>query len=249
MAKNHGARQQKKLAKQKAKRSEKRTYLSERTSTDPTIRFREAKRWPVVEALIPEQLWEDGIGQLILARREAEGQLIYGVYLVDVFCLGVKDAFWQAGSPGQFKELVEKINENSGQKLKPATPAALVKIIQGAVEFAKSFGFAPHSDYRHTAMLLSGIDPAACLEEYAFGKNGKPVYFQGPYESVAQATAIRQRIIAAGGDYTVMAPDLNTLLWSGFDDDPDFESLDEEGYVLEPEDDDEDKASSQLSLE
>ena len=50
MAKNHGAKQQKRVAKQKAKRSAKRTLLHRLTSKDPTIRLQQAEKWPVVEA-------------------------------------------------------------------------------------------------------------------------------------------------------------------------------------------------------
>ena len=74
------------------------------------------------------------------------------------------------------------------------TPESLVKIVKGAVDFAQSFGFPPHADYRHAAMLLAGIDPSTCQEEFTFGRDGKPFYIQGPNESSAQAAAIAQRI-------------------------------------------------------
>ena len=48
MAKKHGARQQKKVAKQKAKRAQKRSELMKRTSTDPMVRLRGAGGWPVM---------------------------------------------------------------------------------------------------------------------------------------------------------------------------------------------------------
>ena len=160
MVKKHTAGKQKKLAKQKARRSEKRSRLQQLNSKDPTVRLQRAEKWPIVHALVGAKLWQDGIGYLAIARQEAEGRLIFGVYLVDVYCLGVKNAFWSAGTPGDFKELIQKMGKT--QTMIPISPACLVKILEGAVEYARSFGFPPHPDYRHAAMLLAGIDPKAC---------------------------------------------------------------------------------------
>ena len=220
MAKDHGARQQKKVAKQKAKRSDKRTELSRRASNDPTVRLQRADKWPVVQSLIGANLWKEGIGYLAIARQEVGGQLVFGVYLVDVYCLGVKDAFWETGTLGDFKDIIGKMDKT--QKMCPISPACLAKIVTGAVEFALSFGFRPHPDFRHVAMLLEGIDPAACSQELPFGRDGKPYYIQGPYESFEKATAIMNRVREAGGHSLAV---LSV---------PDWEELDD----IEDEDDD-----------
>ena len=73
MAKKHGARQQKRVAKQKAKRAAKRQVVLGRTSRDPSIRLQRADKWPVVQALVGAQLWDEGIGYLVIARQDPEG--------------------------------------------------------------------------------------------------------------------------------------------------------------------------------
>ncbi len=228
MAKQHGARQQKKIAKQKAKRVAKRISLSQRNSTDPTIRLRQAAKWPVVQALAAVDLWNEGLGSLAIARQESEEGLVFAVFLVDAYCLGVKDAFWHAGTPGEFNKLLDRMEES--QKLHAITPACLVKIVQGAVAYAQSLGFRPHPDYRHAAKLLEGIDPATCTLEFTYGRNGKPYYIQGPNESHAEAEAIMGRIAAAGGHFMVGGP---VSEWEDSDDDiederDDFDELDED---------------------
>src|ERR1700733_4140676 len=109
MAKDHGARQQKRMAKQKAKRSAKRSLWSRLTSKDPTVRLRQVDKLPVVRALVGSRLWDDGIGYLAIARQESTGGVIFAVFLVDVFCLGVKNAFWRAGG---FDELVGHLEKS-----------------------------------------------------------------------------------------------------------------------------------------
>ena len=60
------------------------------------------------------------------------------------------------------------------------------------------FRLPTHPDYRHAATLLAGIDPSTCPEHFAFGREGKPFYIQGPHESPAQADAIMERIRMRG---------------------------------------------------
>lgn len=204
MAKSHGAKQQKRVAKQKAKRAERRSELLRRTSKDPTIRLRSAAKWPIVRAFTTKTLWSEGIGTVLIARQESAGNFVYGVYLVDTYCLGVKNAFWEAGSLADLNEVIEKIARS--QTLQEVTPEYLVKIVTGAVDYARSFGFAPHPDYRHAAALLAGIDPTTCDETFTFGRDGKPFYIQGPHESFEDAQAITDRIQAAGGHYVNVVP-------------------------------------------
>jgi hypothetical protein len=201
MAKQHGARQQKRAAKQKAKRSAKRSFLTRLTSKDPTVRLEQAARWPVLQAFVAEELWEQGKGYLAIVRQESAEQLVYAAFMVDVYCLGVKNAVWREGTRGSFQDLVRELGKV--QTVVPIAPACLVKIVEGAVEYARSFGFPPHPDYRHAALLLDGIDPSTCTKALAFGRDGKPFYIQGPDESFVQARAIARRVADAGGHYIV----------------------------------------------
>ena len=115
------------------------------------------------------------------------------------------------------------------QTMIPISPACLVKILEGAVEYARSFSFPPHPDYRHAAMLLAGIDPKACEHEYTFGLDGKPLYIQGPNESSAQASAIMQRIQESGGHFMIQASGVGPEELADFEGgDDEFDSLEEE---------------------
>jgi hypothetical protein len=201
MARQNEARRQKKIAKQKAKHQAKRSFLAQRSSADPTVRLQHAEKWPVVRALVAEELWDEGIGYLLIAREEPDGQLVFASFLVDVYCLGVKDAFWRPGTRKEFQELVRQMDEM--RTMVPIAPECLAKIVKGAVDYARPFGFSPHPDYHHASKLLEGIDPAACPETFEFGREGRPFYFRGPNESVAQAQAIATRVRAAGGDYII----------------------------------------------
>jgi hypothetical protein len=197
----HGAREQKRLAKKKAKRIAEKRALARRTSDNPAIRFRTADRWEIVDTLVPDDLWTQGIGQLVIARRTPAGEYAIGVFLLDVFCLGVKNAFWIVNTPSEYRALVEKLEECS--PMTKVAPEYFSKLVHCGADYGQSLGFPPHRDFRHARLLLEGIDPAHCSEEFDFGKNGKPFYFRGPNESLEQARAIGQRVQAAGGHYMI----------------------------------------------
>lgn len=62
-------------------------------------------------------------------------------------------------------------------------PACIVKLVKESVEYAKDLGLAPHKDYRKAQKLLGDVDPTECTMKFEFGRDGKPVYVAGPYDS------------------------------------------------------------------
>jgi hypothetical protein len=201
MSKQHGAREQKRLAKQKAKREARRRQVARGDSPDPTIRLKAADRWPIVASLVPENLWDLGLGNLVIARKAPDGQLACAVFLVDVYCLGVKNALWTILGQSEFHALCRKLDDEG--RLAQVTPEHFAKLVYCAADFGQSLGFPQHRDFRHAQRLLAGIDPSQCPDEFEFGKDGRPLYIRGPRETVDEARTIVARVQALGGEYVV----------------------------------------------
>ncbi len=201
MSNRHGVRQQKRLAKQKSKRQSKHRKLAALSSPDPDIRLKSAEHWPVIACWVPGNLREAGLGQLLIARRMPDGQLACAMFLVDVFCLGIKNALWTIVAPGRLSVLRRDL-EGHGP-IDEVTPEHFAKLIYRAADYGQSLGFAPHRDFRHAQRLLAGIDPSLCPDEFEFGRDGQPLYIRGPFESVEESQIIAARVQALGGDYIV----------------------------------------------
>lgn len=196
------ARRQKQLAKKKAKRQEKRTLLTRETSKDPTVRFVGIADWPVHEARMSGNLWASGVGYIIVARNMPSGEIAMGVYLVDVFCLGVKKTFYQIMSRRVYVDYIKNMSRDLGTEV--ISPEYAAKVVTRAVAYAESLGFVPDAEYRRSKLVLGGIDPAACPDEMTFGKDGKPLYIRGPNESMGRAERIAQKVQQAGGDFVLL---------------------------------------------
>ena len=54
-------------------------------------------------------LFERGIGNVLMSRQLPDGDVVYGGFLVDPWCLGVKNALLRACSEARYKDFVEGI--------------------------------------------------------------------------------------------------------------------------------------------
>jgi hypothetical protein len=149
--------------------------------------------------------WEGmGLAHLLVARIRADGDTDFAVFLVDLFCLGVKDVYFEAGvAESDLKEFVEeRLPEDCRERLHPACAK---KLIEGAAHYAQSLGFAPHRDFRKGRKVLSGLDATLCPRDFTFGREGRPCYIRGPDDSderVNRVLAILEaRCGADGFDY------------------------------------------------
>jgi hypothetical protein len=149
---------------------------------------------PMHECLVPSMLFEAGIGSLLASRKTATGEYATAIFLTDVHCLGVKDAFFRVVDQEDYEGTIKLgLHASQGEgTYNDVHPSCFKKLILEAVRYAGGLGFPPHKDYQRTVALLNGIDPTACPQRFDFGYNGKPFYVRGPSESLSQA----KRIIA-----------------------------------------------------
>jgi hypothetical protein len=152
-----------------------------------------------MECLLPEE-WQDTtqLTQILVSRRGPQGQIAMGLFLVDLGCLGVKDALFQVSQLHQdYKTLRDSVKERQGMISADLNLAA--KIIREAIAYADSLGFRPHRDYRQAKAMLGDADPDACDEEIPLGWEGKPLYVSGPYDNVDMIMAKLQRAVGPDG--------------------------------------------------
>ena len=74
------------------------------------------------------------------------------------------------------------------------SPECLRKLIEGAVAYAAEVGFSYHPDYENAKGIFGDIDSSSCSESFTYGKDGKPFYMRGPYETRAQAQRIVEQL-------------------------------------------------------
>ena len=137
---------------------------------------KKARNLPLHKCYITENWKENGEGNIIIERKHGNGNITLGVFLVDLFCLGVRDTFYQYNiSELEEEELLERF---SGDNKMVETDYNLVhNIILAGVEYAEEYGFKPHKDFeRVTQYILAEDTEDIPLMEIECGKDGKPLF-------------------------------------------------------------------------
>ena len=69
-----------------------------------------ARSLPLYECLLNSKWKEDGMAEVVVSRIHVNGNITFGVYMVDLFCMGVKDTFFNFNVPvEEYKEMVEQM--------------------------------------------------------------------------------------------------------------------------------------------
>ncbi len=201
-------RRQKALERRAQRRKQKRAALQRGYGgLQPVLRT--AARWPLYECLVPKE-WQDTmkLTQILVVRRSPLGQVAAGLFLVDLACLGVKNAF-----PAVFDSVAEynqklRRRTTERQAMIPADLNLAAKIIRESIAYAHKLGFAPHKDYAPTSILLGNANPDACDVPVPLGgKNGKPFFCSGPYDNVPRIMAQLESAVGPGGfDFLIGIP-------------------------------------------
>lgn len=160
-----------------------------------------ARKLPIHECRIYDNWKEEGKTQIFVSRKRNNGQLLVSFYLVDIWCLGLKDSFYREMEPYEYDEIVEKTNSTIqhqiGAEFVTCEPALAFNVIYGAVEYAEDLGFVPAKEFAITEYMLDDVEEVEYMD-IEFGKNGKPFYASGPDDNVAKILNTLNKSVGEG---------------------------------------------------
>lgn len=195
---------------------------------------------PIINCYITIDWKELGIATVCIVRQMPSGKLLIGSYVVDIYCLGVKDTLFFFGiEPDNIYE--EVLNRAYGGDNFEEIDANLAQnIVWGALEYAEDLGFTPHRDFEVTEYLL---DPADKIEyvEVEFGKDGKPFYFSGPYDDTDKILNKLVNKLGVGGFNFILNED--AWEYDDWDDEDDDDDDRDEDWDDEEDEDEADESS------
>lgn len=152
--------------------------------------------YPVLDCLLGESIHKVGMGSVLLARETPYAEVAVSAFVVDVYCLGVREAFFtvmrKADYLGKLKPMLVKTHGDQG--IQPVEPSCARKLLQGAVAYAEDLGFDPAADYWRAEKLFGAADPCRCETDYAYGREGKPCYVQGPHDDMKTVRYVLDRL-------------------------------------------------------
>src|SRR5260221_9409185 len=162
MKKQHAQKRAAKAARRKKVLAERRKAAIAETQMSLATRIRRMAGAPIHSCLISETLAELGKGYLVLARKAADGRMAVTVFLLDVYCVGVKDIILRVAEASEIERFMEALRE--AQPMVAIEPTRARKLLRNLVAWSRSIGLAPHSDYAAAEPLFGDVSPNATDE-------------------------------------------------------------------------------------
>jgi len=138
---------------------------------------------------------------ILIVRKQDETAVLFGVFLVDLYCLGVKDAFCNANIT--LSKYRDDIRSRFAEEHDMVTcPFELAhQIIYGAIDYAAELGFRPHTDFSLAKHVLEDREAIPPNRDIEFGKDGKPLFVSGPHDNVKRIMAQLDKKLGKDGYY------------------------------------------------
>jgi hypothetical protein len=178
----------KKLQKKRARKAAKRkAVVTRKTAALPGLSaigaraIKLAINAPIHECLSATQMFTTGMGTVIVSRVMPDGRIGASFFLLDVYCLGVKSAYFHPMSRDAYEDRLDSLADN--ETMLPIQPACARKLVEAAEAYARDLGFGSDQDYQIAKQIMGDIDASACATSFTFGKDGQPFFIAGPHDT------------------------------------------------------------------
>ncbi|MDZ4757040.1 MAG: hypothetical protein SGJ10_02725 [Bacteroidota bacterium] len=127
-----------------------------------------ARSLPIIACYINSDWKEAGMANIIVVRKHNNSNLTFGIYLVDLFALGTKDALYRFNVS---EDVLKDVLNNS---FIVVDYLLVHNIIYGANAFAEEYGFKVCKEFALVQYILEEDIEEIELMEIEFGRDGKP---------------------------------------------------------------------------
>ena len=237
-----------KKQKQRLKRRQKRVAARRQEGSSPYRKF--AGEGEVTACYINNEWRDKGMASLLVLKRTPGGSLALGAFLVDIWCLGLKDAWGRINiTRGEFQEALEHSGENL--EMVRIDPATAWRLVSGGVRFARQNGFRLPARYERWTALLGNNAECSSADLSDFGVEGGKLRYVGTLED------LRSRLIGCSTEDFLHRKDVQFIvggpaLGEDLDVDLDGESiedLDDDDGFDEEEDFEDDEVDAETVID
>ena len=148
---------------------------------------------PLFECLVNEGWQEDKLAYIIISRKHTNGNITMCSYLVDLYCVGVKQSLYMFNI--SFSNYLEIIQKNKKLNLQPIDYVLAHNIIFAGLEYAETLGILPHKDFlKVTECFLEENSVKIEYMEIECGRKGKPFFVADDFYTLPQSNSIMKQL-------------------------------------------------------
>ncbi len=156
--------------------------------------------WP--DTSVPDGIGH-GIVSVLVAREHRRGKVAVAGYLVDVYCLGVKDVLGPKVMDDADLRAYVRTYFLVYEAPALAAPIEMAReMVWGAVAYARNLGFEPHPEFERTAGFLGAWEPTGAVR---FGRDGKPYFVGGVRDDATHVLRTLERSVGEGNFHYLVA--------------------------------------------
>ncbi len=149
----------------------------------------------VAECVVSKGWQERGLAHLLVARQSPGGDLLVGGFLVDTWCLGLRDTVILPGiSAEDYENRVKTGLFHDPVEFEPCPPGVARALVEGAIGYAEQFGFQPNKRWPESRRVFAGLE--AKPKGLSFGRQGRPCLVKRPG---LQTAALERRLERSAG--------------------------------------------------
>jgi hypothetical protein len=145
--------------------------------------------WSRELLVVPREGWDDvdlgrdgpaGVALVLVARAAGRDRVTACCFLLDTFCLGVKNAIGPNPMRRHDLPAFVRIYFKAFPAPQLSAPIELAQhLVLGSVAFAQTLGFSPHPDFDAARRQLGDLNEPCAI---TFGRLGRPLYVAGPFD-------------------------------------------------------------------
>lgn len=171
---------------------------------------KKARNLPVYKCFVNENWKELGMANCLVARQHASGKFTFALYMVDLFCLGMRDTvYYYNETEEQLKHFYEE--NAAGPALSEVSYALVHNIIYSGIAYAQDLGFQPHKNFAVSRFIIDEDTDEVELIEIECGMNGKPLFVHNGDVSAKVFDQTIERLTKAVGEGNFEVLDLRQL--------------------------------------
>lgn len=196
------SRDARKKEKQRLKREQKRKQARRAGTLTPLDRV--ARSGGELECYVNSNWRDGGMASLHVVGIAPGGRLAYAGFLVDIWCVGLKDAFGlREITRPHFEEMLAIARRGHGVVRLPA--AGTRRLVAGGIRFARQNGFKLPPHYDRWTAILGDLGDVASADLDGFGVDGGLRY-------IGTKAFLQRRLAACSVDEFLRRPDVQWLM-------------------------------------